>query len=113
VWVQGRLRVDLYSHPDAFVVSNVLVSGVLMLGWAAFGALVAREAAADAGVWAAGGLYLTGLLSCVVACQVVGSFYTGGIYKFASLLVGCAGFALFALWPAAGRAAFGWFFNLF
>ena len=113
VFVQRRLRVDLYSHPDAFVASNVLVSGVLMLGWAAFGALVAREAAADAGTSLAGGLYLTGLLSCVVACQVVGSFYTGGIYKFTSLIVGCAAFVLFAVWPAAGRAAFGWFFNLF
>ena len=113
VWVQGRLRVDLYSHPNAFVVSNALVSGVLMLGWAAFGALVAREAGADARTLVIGGLYLTGLLSCVVACQVVGSFYTGGIYKLSSLLVGCAGFALFAVWPAGARGAFGWFFNVF
>lgn len=113
VWVQGRLRVDLYSHPDAFVVSNLLVCGVLMLGWAAFAALVVREAAEGAGLWAASSLYLFGLLSGVVACQVVGSFYSGHIYKFGSLLVGCAGFVLFAVWPAAGRAAFGWFFGLF
>lgn len=112
-WAYRRLRVDLYSHPDAYVVSNVVVSGLLMLGWSAFAALVAREAAAGAGLWLAGGLYLTGLLSCVVACQVVGSFYSGHVYKFASLLAGCAGFALFAAWPAAGRAAFGRFFNLF
>jgi hypothetical protein len=112
-WVQRRLRVDLYSHPDAFVGSNLLVSGILMLGWSAFGALVVREAAADAGTWLAGGLYLTGLLSCVVACQIVGSFYSGQIYKFACLLVGCAGLILFAVWPAAGRASFGWFFNIF
>ena len=113
VFVQRRLRVDLYSHPDAFVVSNMLVCGLLMLGWAAFGALVAREAAADAGLWLAGGLYLTALLSCVVACQVVGSFYSGQLYKLGSLLIACAGFALFAVWPAGARGAFGWFFNLF
>ncbi|HWS90902.1 MAG TPA: hypothetical protein VN282_28285 [Pyrinomonadaceae bacterium] len=112
-WVQRRLRVDLYTHPDAFVVSNMLVSGLLMLGWAAFAALLAREAAAAAGLWLAGLLYLVGLLSGVVACQVVGSFYSGHIYKFAALIVGCAGFVLFAAWPAAGRAAFGWLFGLF
>jgi hypothetical protein len=112
-FVQRRLRVDLYSHPDAFVVSNLLVSGVLMLGWTAFAALLAREAAAPAGPWLAGVLYLLGLLSGVVACQVVGSFFSGQIYKFACLLVACVGFALFAVWPAAGRAAFGWLFGLF
>lgn len=109
-WVQRRLRVDLYSHPDAFVVSNLLVSGMLMVGWAAFAALVTREAAASAGPWLAGVLYLTGLLSGVVACQVLGSFYSGQVYKFACLLVACAGFVLFAVWPAAGHAAFGWLF---
>jgi hypothetical protein len=112
-WAQRRLRVDLYSHPDAFVVSNLLVSGVLMAGWAAFAALVAREAAAAAGVWVACALYLTGLLSGIVACQVLGSFYSGHVYKFACLLVACAGFVLFAVWPAAGRAAFGRLFGLF
>jgi len=112
-WVQRRLRVDLYSHPDAFVVSNLLVSGVLMLGWAAFAALLTREAAVPAGLWVAGVLYLLGLLSGVVACQVVGSFYSGHIYKLAALIVACAGFLLFTAWPAAGRAAFGWLFGLF
>ena len=113
VFVQWRLRVDLYSHPDAFVVSNLLVSGILMLGWTAFAALVTRDAAAAAGLWLAGVLYLLGLLSGVVACQVLGSFYSGQVYKFACLLVACAGFVLFAAWPAAGRAAFGWLLGLF
>ena len=112
-WVQRRLRVDLYSHPDAFVVSNLLVSGILMLGWTAFAALVTRDAADAAGLWLAGLLYLLGLLSGVVACQVLGSFYSGHVYKFACLLVACAGFALFAAWPAAARATFGRLFGLF
>lgn len=111
-WVQRRLRVDLYSHPDAFVVSNLLVGGLLMLGWTAFGALLTREAAAAAGRWAACVLYLFGLLSGVVACQVLGSFYGGHVYRLACLLLACAGFALFAVWPAAARAAFGWLFGL-
>jgi hypothetical protein len=112
-FIQRRLRVDLYSHPDAFLVSNLLVSGVLMLGWTAFAALVARDAAEGAGLWVACVLYLTGLLSGVVACQVVGSFYSGHVYKLACLIVACAGFVLFAVWPAAGRAAFGWLFRIF
>ncbi|MFL6254437.1 MAG: hypothetical protein ACJ74T_05420 [Pyrinomonadaceae bacterium] len=109
-WVQRRLRVDLYSHPDAFVVSNLLVSGILMVGWTAFAALVAREAAAAAGLWLACVLYLTGLLSGVAACQVLASFYSGQVYRLACLLVACVGFILFAVWPAADRAAFGWLF---
>ncbi len=111
--IHRRLRVDLDSHPDAFVVSNVLVSGILMAGWTAFAALAARDAAVGAGPWLACGLYLTGFLSGVVACQVIGSFYSGHIYKFSCLLLACACFPVCAAWPAAARAAFGWFFDLF
>jgi len=112
-WVQGRLRVDLYSHPDAFVVSNLLVGGVLMLGWTAFAALSMRGAAAAAGWWVVCGLYLLGCLSGVVACQVLGSFYSGHIYRLACLLLAGAGFVLFAVWPATARASFGRLFGLF
>lgn len=111
--IQRRLRVDLYSHPDAFVISNLLVSGVLMVGWTAFAALAVRDSAAGANAWLAAGLYFLGLLSGVVACQVLGSFYSGHIYKFACLMLACAGFLLFALWPAAARGAFGWLFRIF
>lgn len=107
-WVQRRLRVDLYSHPDAFVVSNLLVSGILIVGWTAFAAVVMRDAAAVAGLWLASVLYVCGLLSAVVACQVLGSFYSGQVYRLACLLVAVAGFVLFAVWPAPARAAFGW-----
>jgi hypothetical protein len=111
--IHKRLRVDLYSHPDAFVVSNVLVSGMLMLGWTAFAALAALDAAAGAGRWLTCGLYFAGFLSGVVACQVLGALFSGHIYKFACLVLACAGFAAFAAWPGAARAVFGWFFGLF
>jgi hypothetical protein len=111
--IHKRLRVDLDSHPDAFVVSNILVSGILMVGWTAFAALAAGDAAAGAGLWLAGGLYLFGFLSGVVACQVLGSFYSGHIYKFTCLVLACAGFPPFAVWPGAARAVFGRFFDLF
>jgi hypothetical protein len=113
VLIQKRLRVDLHSHPDAFVVSNILVSGILMIGWTAFAALATREAVAGAGLWLAAGLYFVGFLSGVVACQVLGSFYNGHIYRFVCLALACAGFPAFAAWPAAARAVFGRFFDLF
>ena len=109
--IQGWLRVDLYSHSDAFVISNVVVSGILIIGWAAFAALAVRDAAAGAGPWLAGGLYLVGFLSGFVACQVIGSYYSGSLYKFASLMLGCASFPVFAVWPAAARTCFGWLFD--
>jgi hypothetical protein len=112
-FVQRRLRVDLYSHPDAFVVSNILVSGILMAGWTAFAAVAARDAAAGAGMLLAAGLYLAGFLSGVVACQVLGSFYSGHVYKFACLILACVCFPAFAAWPSAARALFGWFFERF
>ena len=112
-FVHGRLRVDLYSHPNAFVRSNVAVSGLLAAGWAAFAALAARGAADGAPAWLAAVVYLFGLLSGVVAVQVVGSFFCGAIYKFASLAVACAAYVLFALWPGAARATYGRLFQVF
>lgn len=111
--IHNRLRVDLYSHPNAFVVSNVLASGILMLGWTAFAALAARDSAAGAGPWLAGALYSAGFLSGVVACQVLGSLFSGHIYKFSCLVLACVGFPPFAAWPGAARAVSGWFFDLF
>lgn len=111
--IHRRLRVDLDSHPDAFVISNIFVSGVLTAGWTAFAALAARDAAVGAGLLLTAGLYFVGLLSGVVACQVVGSFYTGHIYKFACLILACVSFPAFAAWPAAARAVFGRLFGLY
>lgn len=113
VLLHKRFRVDLYSHPDAFFITNALASVLLMALWTAFAALAVHEAAAGAGLWLAAGLHLVGLLSGVVACQVVGSFYTGGLYKMAALAAAVAGYALFAAWPAAAGAAFGWLFRFF
>jgi hypothetical protein len=111
--VQRRLRWDLHSHPDAFVMSNLLASGLPVACWAAFAALAARETAAGAGALAAAVVYLVGMLSGVVACQVPGSFYTGQVYKLACLALALACFPAFAAWPWAARALFGWFFRLF
>jgi hypothetical protein len=112
-FVQRRLRWDLYSHADAFLLSNVVTSGLPTVGWASFAALAARDAADGAGVLPAAVVYLVGMLSGIVACQVMGSFYSGHVYKLACLALALACFPVFAAWPGAARGLFGWFFRLF
>lgn len=106
-------RVGLDSHPDAYVVSGLAVSGVVQAGWSAFAALAVRGSAADAPVWLAALLYFVGLVSCWVAFNVVAAYYAGSIYRTANLFVAASGFALFSAWPAAGRALYGWFFDFY
>jgi hypothetical protein len=112
-FVHRKLDVDIYSHADAYVISAAAVGAVMQAGWSAFAALAVRDFAAGAVAWHAALLYFGGLLSCFVAFNVVSAFYTGHIYKFINLAVALAGFALFCVWPAAARAAYGWFFRLF
>jgi hypothetical protein len=112
-FVRRKLGVDLYSHADAYVVSAAAVGACIQTGWSAFAALAVRGHASDAGAWAAVVLYFFGLLSCCVAYSVVSAFYTGQVYKLLNLAVALSGFALFCAWPAAARAAYGWFFQLF
>jgi len=113
--VQRKLDWDLYSHPDAYVISGVVLSAFIQAGWSAFAALAVGESASAARhAWPSTALlYFVGLLSCYVAFSVVSAFYTGHVYKFVNIAVALLGFALFGLWPAAARAAYGWFFRLF
>jgi hypothetical protein len=111
--LQRTFRVNLHDHPDAYVISGLVVGGLLQAGWSAFAALAARDSAAGAGLWVAALLYFGGALSCYVAFGVVSSFYMGHIYKFVNLPLGQAAFVLFCLWPAAARFLFGWFFAVF
>jgi hypothetical protein len=111
--VQGKLRVDLYSHPDAYVNSSAALGALIQAGWSAFAALAVRDFAAGALVRHAVVLYFAGLLSCYVAFNVVSAFYTGHVYKFINLAVAVAAYAVFCVWPAAARAVFGWFFRIF
>lgn len=112
-FVQRRLRVDLYSHPDAYVNSSAAVGAFLQAGWSAFAALVVQDFAAAAHLWPAVVLYFVGLLSCYVAFNVVSAFYTGHVYRLINLSLALVSFALFCLWPAAARVVYGWFFRLF
>lgn len=106
-------RLDLDDNPDAYVIPAIVVSGVIQAGWSAFAALTVRGASAGAGAWAAVALYAVGFLSSYVSFSIVSSYYNGSLYKTINLPLSAAGFVLFCLWPAAGRALYGWFFDLF
>lgn len=110
---QEFFRVNMYDHPDAYVNSNVAVSGLLQAGWSAFAALSVGGAAAGAPLWTASALYLAGALSCLAAFSIVGAFYYGHVYKFINLALALVGFAVFSAWPAAARLTYGRLFDIF
>lgn len=106
-------RVDIYTHADAFVLSNLAVSCFLQAGWSAFAALTIQSFLVSTPVWIVVTLYVVGVLSCLVAYFAVSSFYQGHIYKFVSLPLALIAFIVFGVWPASGRVTYGWFFDLF
>jgi hypothetical protein len=111
--IQRLFRVDIYTHADAYVVSNLIVSCFLQAGWAAFAALAVHSFMAAAPVWFVVILYLVGVISCLITFFAVSSFYQGHIYKLVSLPLALVGFIVFSIWPATGRALYGWFFDFF
>lgn len=110
---QQFFRVNIYDHPDAYVNSNLAVSCLLQVGWSAFAALMVHRFVAGTPVWMASLLYLVGVLSCLGAFFAVSSFYRGHIYKLISLPLALLSFVVFSVWPASGRAIFGWFFDIY
>jgi len=111
--IQSLFRVDLYERANAFVASNLAVSCFLQVGWSAFAALTVRGFVTGASAWVLVLVYLVGALSCLIAFFVVSSMYQGAIYKLVSLPLALTGFLAFSVWPASGRALYGWFFRLF
>jgi hypothetical protein len=112
VLVQRIFRMDLYSHFDAYVISGLLVSGFVQVGWSAFAAPVVLKAISGTPVWLMVLLYAIGVISCYVASVVVAAFYVGSLYRMANLALAMVSFIVFSLWPAAGRTIYGWFFDL-
>lgn len=109
--LQRALRLNLYDNANVFIASNLLVSGVLVLGWSAFAAVAVQDSGATG--WGVGVLYVVGFLASYVAEQIVGAIFTGTIYQLANLVLALGGFLLFAIWPALASKLFGWFFNFF
>lgn len=106
-------RMDLYSRANAYVITGLVTGGFLQVGWSAFVAPFVHEVVTGASVWVAIVLYAIGLVSCWVAAVVVAAFYLGTLYRMVNLALALASFVVFSVWPAAGTAIYGWFFELF
>lgn len=106
-------RMDLYERFDAYVISGLIVSGFVQVGWSAFAAPVVHSFVADAPVWIAIIPYAVGVISCYVASVIVAAFYMGSLYRFVNPILAMISFIVFSVWPAAGGAIYGWFFDLF
>lgn len=110
--IQSWFRVNLYDRPNTFMISNLAVSCFLQAGWAAFAVLTIHRFVPGVPVWGLVLLYLAGVLSCLAAYFAVSAFYQGSLYRLVSLPLALVSFLVFSLWPAGGRAIFGWYFRL-
>lgn len=113
ILIQRMFRLDIDSHVDAYIISGLAVSGFLQAGWSAFAALTIHGFTAGAPPWVVCILYVVGFLSCYVAFTVVSTLYVGSLYRQTNVLLAFASFVIFSVWPAGGRAIYGWFFELF
>jgi len=109
---QRRFRVNLYDHANTYVLSNLVISCLLQVGWSAFAVLTLHASVTGVPSWLTLFLYLGAVLSCFIAFLVVSAFYQGQIYRLFSLLLAVVSFLIFSLWPASARYLYGWFFQL-
>ncbi|HEV2842016.1 MAG TPA: hypothetical protein VGW39_11870 [Chthoniobacterales bacterium] len=116
-WVLGlvhrmfRFESDPPSSP--YVFTNLGLSAFLQVGWSAFAVLAVSGFLGGSSIWLAVGLHLAGFLSSLVASVMVGAFYQGTLYKFVNGPLALVSYIVFAVWPALGRAIYGWFLDLF
>jgi hypothetical protein len=108
---QRFFRMDLYSHFNTYVISGLALSGFLQIGWSAFVALAVRNSITNMSVWMAVLVIVGGVTSCYVATVIVGAYYAGGIYRTVNPGLAVLSFVVFTIWPVAGAAIYGWFFN--
>ncbi|HEX2079432.1 MAG TPA: hypothetical protein VHG08_17025 [Longimicrobium sp.] len=106
--VQSLLRVVDDPPSNAYVLSNLFVSGAVLFVWTAHLVLLIREFAQPAPAWTAAVLYFIGLLAGHTGFSSVSAFYGGQIYRFVNLFVALGGYVLFSVWPAAARVVGGW-----
>ena len=113
VLAQRLFRMDLYSRFDAYVITGLALSGFIQAGWSAFVVLLIRSSVAGASLWVAIVVYAVGVISCYVAAVAVGAYYMGALYRMVNSILAIGSFIVFAVWPRAGSAIYGWFFDVF
>ena len=111
--LQRIFRMNLDDHFDAYVITGLIFSGFVQVGWSAFAAPVIHNFVAGAPIWIAIILYAAGVLSCWVATVIVAAFYMGSLYRTVNPILAIVSFIVFSVWPAAWSAIYRWFFDLF
>ena len=109
--VQSYFRIDLYERYNVYVISGLALGGIVQIGWSAYAAPVIRSFAANTSFSVAIVLYGIGVVSAYVASVVVGSYYSGGLYRMVNPALAILSFIVFSVWPTAGLAIYGWFFR--
>jgi hypothetical protein len=110
--LQRIFRLNLYDRFEAYVITGLIFSGFVQVGWSAFIAPVVHEFAAGAPIWMTIILYAVGVFSCWIACVIVAAFYMGSIYRLVNLALAALSFIVFSVWPNAGGTIYSWFFKL-
>jgi hypothetical protein len=98
---------------DAYLILIVVLTAVLVSGWAAFAALTLSHSRAGGSIGVHAAFYVIGLLSCYLAFVIVSALFKANRFRLANLIIALVGFVFFTVWPESARAMFGWFFNLF
>lgn len=109
---QKFLRIDEYWDFNVFLYSNLAVAAAVVACWSAFVALTVGDFA-GATFRVAAPFYVVGFLSSFVGFMAVSAFFQGAFYKLVNLPLALVCYVVFALWPAAARFLYGWFFALF
>ncbi len=108
--IQRVFRIEEDPPSNPYIILNLVLGAFLQLGWAAYAASAVTGLAAGASLWIAAVLYVVGIIASWLTTMVTGALYQGTLYKLVNALLSVAGYVLFAVWPGAGRALFGWAF---
>ena len=111
--MQRLFRIDIDERVNAYVLSNLAHGLFLLLGWSAFSAISVHSSVAGMTIWPLMILWTIGVMSSVVALVVVTTIHRGVVYRLVNVIATVVSFLVFAIWPAAAHAIFGWFFHLF
>lgn len=110
--IHRLFRVETYPPSTTYVVTNLCVSAFLQAGWSAFAALtVGKFGDPSTGMTIV--LWIVGLGSSYIGFVIAGVFYQGTLYKVLNAPLALLSYVVFAIWPAAARAIYGWFLAWF
>lgn len=91
-------KINIYDHGNVFLVSNVLASCLLQIGWSIYIALSIDRFGSGATLIVTTGMYGVAVFSCLVSFYVVSAFYQGHLYRFVSLPLALLTFVIATVW---------------